>query len=164
MNIDYLVFQKGRGAHDRNRSARFPFSSALKFDCAGKALLLSQAPAAIVEEGETEKTPVRAETFRRIWSLVRHGPELIVGLFAIFYLILALALAASITLLHFRPLIRDTGNDLKADTYLPANRSLLWRRWMTKVLLSPYVAHGPRGTSRNSTNFQSHASLTPRPR
>jgi hypothetical protein len=29
------------------------------------------------------------------------------------------------------------GNDLKADAYRPANRSLLWRRWMTNVLLSP---------------------------
>ena len=45
-----------------------------------------------------------------------------------------------------------------------ANRSLLWRRRITKVLLSPYIAHGPGGTSRNSANFQSHASLLPRPR
>jgi hypothetical protein len=45
-----------------------------------------------------------------------------------------------------------------------ANRSLLWRRRITKVLLSPYIPHGPGGTSRNSANFQSHASLLPRPR
>ena len=34
----------------------------------------------------------------------------------------------SITFLHLRPLILDAGNDLKADAYRPANRSLLWRR------------------------------------
>lgn len=47
--------------------------------------------------------------------------------------------------------------------YLAVNL-LLWRRRMANVLLSPYMAHGPGGTSRNSTNFQSHGSLTPRPR
>jgi hypothetical protein len=60
--------------------------------------------------------------------------------------------------------IRPAGNDPKADAYLAVNCLLLWRRRITNVLLSPCVAHAPAGTSRNSTNFQSHASLTPRPR
>src|SRR5258708_39873586 len=60
--------------------------------------------------------------------------------------------------------VRPAGNDPKADAYLAVNCLLLWRRRMTNVLLSPYVAPVPGGTSRNSTNFQSHASLTPRPR
>jgi len=60
--------------------------------------------------------------------------------------------------------VGPASNDPKADAYLAANCLLLWRRRMTNVLLSPYMAHGPAGISRNSTNFQSHASLTPRPR
>jgi hypothetical protein len=101
MNIDYPFFQKGYGSRDWNRFARFPFRSAPKIDYASKALPVSQTPAAIVEERETQKTPVRAETFRRIWSLVRHGTELIAGLFAVFYLILALALAAALLFFTF---------------------------------------------------------------
>jgi hypothetical protein len=101
MNIDYSFSQKGYGSRDWNRFARLPFRSASKIDYASKALPVSQTPAAIVEERETQKTPVRAETFRRIWSLVRHGTELIAGLFAVFYLILALALAGALLFFTF---------------------------------------------------------------
>jgi len=100
MNIDYPFFQKGYGSRDWNRFARFPFRSAPKIDYASKALPVSRTPAAIVEERETQKA-VRTETFRRIWSLVRHGTELMAGLFAIFYLILALALAGALLFLTF---------------------------------------------------------------
>ena len=33
-----------------------------------------------------------------------------------------------VTFLYLRPLIRNARNELQADVYLPANRSLLWRR------------------------------------
>ena len=101
MNTDYPFFQKAYGSRDWNRFARFPFSPALKIDYASKALPISRTPAAIVEEQETQKTAVRAETFRRIWSLVRHSTELIAGLFAVFYLILALALAGALLFFTF---------------------------------------------------------------
>ena len=101
MNIDYSFFQKGYHSRDWNRFARIPFSSALKIDYASKTLPVSRTPAAIVEERETQKTPIRAETFRQIWSLVRHDTELIAGLFAVFYLILALALAGAILFFTF---------------------------------------------------------------
>ena len=58
--------------------------------------------------------------------------------------------------LEARLYVRPAWNDPKADAYLAANCLLLWRRRMTNVLLSPYMAHGPAGTSRNSRNFQSH--------
>ncbi|HEX6563687.1 MAG TPA: hypothetical protein VF020_05350 [Chthoniobacterales bacterium] len=101
MNTDYPFFQKGYGARNWNRLARLPFSSELKIDYASEALPVSRTRAAIVEERETQKTPVRAKTFRRIWSLVRHGTELIAGLFAVFYLILALALAGALLFFTF---------------------------------------------------------------
>ena len=101
MNTDYSFFQKGYGCHDWNRFARLPFRSALKIDYASKALPISRTPAAIVEERETQKTPVRTETFRRTWFLVRYGTELIAGLFAVFYLILALALAGALLFFTF---------------------------------------------------------------
>jgi hypothetical protein len=100
MNTDYPFFRKSYGSRDWNRFARFPFSSALKIDYASKALPVSRTAAAIVEERETQKK-VRAETFRRIWSLVRHGTELMAGLFAVFYLILALALAGALLFFTF---------------------------------------------------------------
>ncbi|HYZ72672.1 MAG TPA: hypothetical protein VE641_06300, partial [Chthoniobacterales bacterium] len=71
MNTDYPFFQKGHGSRDSDRFVRSPFSSALNIDYAGKALPLSRAPAGIVEARETQKTPVRTETFGRIWSVVR---------------------------------------------------------------------------------------------
>jgi hypothetical protein len=101
MNTDYSFFPKGYGSRDWNRFARLPFSSALKIDYASNALPVSRTPAAIVEEREAQKTPVRAETFRRIWSLARHGTELIAGLFAVFYLVLALALAGALLFFTF---------------------------------------------------------------
>jgi len=101
MNIDYPFFQKGYGSRDWNRFARFPFRSAPKIDYASKALPVSRTPAAIVEERETRKAPVRTETLRRIWSLVRHGTELMAGLFAVFYLVLALALAGALLFFTF---------------------------------------------------------------
>ena len=101
MNTDYSFFQKGYGSRDWNRFARFPSSSALKIDYASKALPVSRTPALMIGEGETQKTAVRAEPFRRIWSLVRHGTELMAGLFAVFYLILALALAGALLFFTF---------------------------------------------------------------
>jgi hypothetical protein len=101
MNIDYSFFQKGYGSRDWNRFARFPFSSALKIVYASKALPVSRAPVVMVEERETQKTAVRAEIFRRIWSLVRPGTELMAGIFAVFYLILALALAGALLFFTF---------------------------------------------------------------
>ena len=101
MNIDYSFFQKGYHSRDWNRFARIPFSSALKIDYASKPLLVSRTAATIVEEREAQKTAVRTEIVARILSLVRHGPELIAGLFAVFYLILALALAAALLFFTF---------------------------------------------------------------
>ena len=99
MNTNYSFFQKG--SRDWNRFARFPFSSALKIDYASKALPVSRTPAVIFEERETHKTPIRTEIFRRIWSLVRHATELMAGLFAVVYLILALALAGALLFFTF---------------------------------------------------------------
>jgi hypothetical protein len=101
MNIDYSCFREGYYPSDWNRLSRFPFSSALKVDYASKALPVSRTPAAIVEERETNKTPVRAKTFHRIWSLVRHGPELIAGLLTVSYVILALALGGALLFFTF---------------------------------------------------------------
>jgi hypothetical protein len=101
MNTDYSFFQKSLAGRDWNRFARPPFSSALKIDYASKALSVSQTPAAIVDERETQKAPFRAETFRRIWSVVRGGTELMAGLFAVFYLIAALALAGALLFFTF---------------------------------------------------------------
>jgi|SRR6516165_4870973 hypothetical protein len=101
MNSDYSFSHKGYGPRDWNRFARLPFSSALKTDYASKPLSVSRTPAAIVEERETRRTPIRAETFRRIWSLVRSGTELIAGLLAVFYLIVALALAGALLFFTF---------------------------------------------------------------
>ena len=75
-----------------------------------------------------------------------------------------LGMTGSANPLAARLYVRPAGNDPKADAYWAATCLLLWRRRMTNVLLSPYMAHGPGATSRNSTNFQSHGSLTPRPR
>ena len=101
MNIDYLFFQKGYGSRNWNRFARLPFRSASKIDSASKALPVSRTPAAIVEARETHKTPVRTETFRWIWSVARGGTELIAGVFAVFYLILALTLAGALLFFTF---------------------------------------------------------------
>lgn len=101
MNTDYPFFQKRYGLHDCNRFARLPFSSASKIDSASKGLFVNQAPDVIVGEQETKKTPVRTETFRRIWSMVRGGTELIAGLFAVFYLITTLALAGALLFFTF---------------------------------------------------------------
>ena len=101
MIINYSLFQKGHGPHDRNRFVRFLFSSDLEIDHSGKALVVRRAPAAVVEERETHETPLRAEIFRRIWSLVRPGTELIAGLLAVIYLIVALALAGALLFFTF---------------------------------------------------------------
>ena len=128
MIINYSFFQKGHSPHDRYRFARFPFRSDLKIDHAGKTLFVRRSPTAIAEERETHKTLHRAEIFRQIWSLVRHGPELMAGTFSCLLPDDRARSSRSITFLHLRPLIRDAGSDRKADAYLPANRSLLWRR------------------------------------
>jgi hypothetical protein len=101
MNIDYSFFKRGYYSRDWNRFSRFPFSSPLKIDYTRKALPVSRTRAAIVEERETHKTPVRAKAFRQIWSLVRPGTELIAGLLAVVYLILALALTGAMLFFTF---------------------------------------------------------------
>ena len=84
-----------------NRFVEFPFGSLSKIDSANQALLVSQALTGIVEEPKAHRTPVPTETFPRMWLLVRRGGELIGVLFAVFYLIAALALAGAILFFTF---------------------------------------------------------------
>jgi len=101
MIINYLFFQKGHGPHDRNRFARFPFGSGLKIDYASEALPVSRTPAPDRQRTRNSQNPLRAEIFRPIWSLVRHGTELIAGLLAVIYLIVVLALAGALLFFTF---------------------------------------------------------------
>ena len=84
-----------------NRFVEFPFGSPLKIDSANQALLVSQALTGIVEEPKTHRTPVPTETSPRMWLLVRRGKELIAGLFAVFHLIAAFALAGALLFFTF---------------------------------------------------------------
>jgi hypothetical protein len=70
-------------------------------DAASKALLVCQASPRIVEQQETHRTSVPTETFSRMWSLVPGCTHLIVGLFAVFYLVAALTLAGELLFFTF---------------------------------------------------------------
>ena len=79
----------------------FNMSQTLKMDSAGDVLAVNKAPATVGRDREIKKTIVSTNKFRRIWSSIGCVTELLAVVFAVFYLLAALALGAALLFYTF---------------------------------------------------------------
>ena len=79
----------------------FNMSQTLKMDSAGDVLAVNEAPAIAGREREIKKTVVGTNKSRRKWSSIRCATELLAMVFAVFYLLAALALGAALLFYTF---------------------------------------------------------------
>jgi hypothetical protein len=76
-------------------------NSSLKIDSGGNLLTVYTAPATVTTEREIHKTVTGTKTFSRIRLLIRSTTEFVAALFAVFYLLAALALGGAVLFFTF---------------------------------------------------------------